>query len=275
MTTTTTSTRVDLGLTGIMPLRNAVKLGYPFELALASLMDFCEGNVLVGVCTDSEDDTADRVRALGAKVVDVQWDMTNHQGYGQSEIAKQTQVLVDMVTTPWCLSLQADEVLHTGQKKDLHRELFWARNVSAFGLVRLYFYGGLHQFRDDWSVPCYRLIQPELWEADPYSGGMQFAYLGHADEQSRREVMPGVLMYHYSRVGDPASVAQRVRNLDTFYHDPDKVLAPDEVGTYDFTELRQLDTYRRDATIEVAKDAKLVAFDPASHPPGAVEFFGG
>lgn len=261
-------------LTGIMPLRNAVKLGYSFELAVASLMDFCDGNVLVGVCTDSEDDTAERVRALGARVVDVTWDMTNHRGHGHSEIAKQTQALVDMVRTPWCLSLQADEVLHTNQKSDLHHEILLARETSAFGLLRLYFYGGLDRFRDDWSVPCYRVIKPALWKADQHSGGMQFVPRPELSTHPRRGPMPGVLMYHYSRVGDPAAVAQRVRNLDTFYHDPSDVLPADEVPAYDFNELRQLDTYRRDAVIEVAPGAKLVDFDLTSHPPRVVEFFG-
>ena len=257
-----------------MPLRNAVKLGYPFELAVASLLDFCEGNVLVGVCTDSEDDTADRVRALGATVVDAQWDMSNHEGFGDSEIAKQTQALVDMVQTPWCLSLQADEVLHVEQKANFRRELYWARgrSVSAFSMIRLYFYGGLGTIRDDWTVPCTRLIQPALWSADKFSGGMQF--VGREGVRPV-ELMGGVSMYHYSRVGDPQMVAQRVRNLDTFYHDPERVLGPDEVSDYDFTTLRKLDTYVRSHVTEVAREAKLREFNLTSHPPGVVSYFGG
>jgi hypothetical protein len=35
-------------------------------------------------------------------------------------------------------------------------------------------------------------------------------------------------------MGDPMTIARRVRNLDTFYHDPSTLIPEDELRPYDF-----------------------------------------
>lgn len=99
-------------ISGVMPLRNAVRLGYPFDLAVGSLQRLC-AEVVVLVDPTSEDDTVKRVRALGPdRIVESVWDMGNHAGHVHGEIAKQTTVACTAVMGDWISSLQADEVLH-------------------------------------------------------------------------------------------------------------------------------------------------------------------
>ena len=49
-----------------------------------------------------------------------------------------------------------------------------------------------------------------------------------------RHVQSPVWMWHYVRMGDPMTIARRVRNLDTFYHDPATLIPEDQLQPYDF-----------------------------------------
>lgn len=255
-------------ITGVMPLRNATKLGYPYELALRSLRPLCD-EVVVLVDPSSEDDTLARVRALDPdKVVESVWDMTNHEGHTNCEISVQTAKAVEAASGDWVFSLQADEVLHESDAAELRRVAGHAERAGVTGLelTRLYFYGSLAKVRLDWSLWLLRFFKRGCWKPD-VDGAMRFDPVG---VQRRWQVLPNI--YHYSRVGDPQKVAERVRNLDTFFHAPEKVAA--EVGPYDYGQLRKLDTYVVGAKIEEDRQAQLVDFEVSRHPRAVREMMG-
>jgi len=270
-------------LSGILPLRNGVRLGYPFDLAIRSLQRVCD-EVVILVDPTSEDDTVSRVRALGPDhLVLSPWDMTNHRaGQGQSEIARQTAIALEHATGRWVLSLQADEVLHAGERETLRADIARAEAEGIHGveLERLYFYGGLDQIRADWTMPLLRLFRRGVYVPDPTCGAMSFlprrpVYPGRGGVPAPRQMRSAARIYHYARVGDPALMAQRVRNLDTFYHAPETVAAPDEVAPYDASVCRKLDTYVHGAIPEADPGARLVPFPLDGHPPGVLEHFHG
>lgn len=256
-------------ISGIMPLRNAVKLGYPFELAIRSLRPLCD-EVVVLVDPTSEDDTLERVKALSPdRIVESAWDMTNHAGHVHGEIAKQTARACEAASGDWILSLQADEVLHEGEVGLLREAMARAEREGRTGIEmkRLYFYGDLGHIRDDWTVWLLRLFRKGHWAADPVSGAMQFI----AATEGERRMHGPARIYHYSRVGDPMEVARRVRNLDLFYHLPATVGEVEE--PYDFTKTRKLDTYVKGHVAEVDPAATLTPFT-GTHPAGVREHFG-
>jgi len=262
-------------ISGVMPLRNAVKLWYPFELAIRSLRPICD-EVVVLVDPTSEDDSLARVRALAGEfrdftVIESVWNMDNHKGFGESEIAKQTSIVCEAAGGDWIFSLQADEVLHEAEAESTRAACTTADadGVSALSLSRLYFYGGLTTYRDNWTVPCLRLFRRGKWVPDRFSGGMQFVPVSDA-ERSR---LITSRIFHYSRVGDPAIVARRVRNLDTFYHEPAKVKAEEDIAPYTFDQLRKLDTYVEEHVTEADDDAKLCPFPLEGHPRAAIAHF--
>ena len=82
-------------LSGILPLRNGVSLGYPFDLAIRSLQRLCD-EVVVSVDPTGDDGTLERVTAMDVRVIESRWDMTNHRAHDgvSSEIAKQTAIAV-------------------------------------------------------------------------------------------------------------------------------------------------------------------------------------
>jgi hypothetical protein len=269
-------------ITGIMPLRNAVKLQYPFELAIKSLRPLCD-EVLILVDPTSEDDTCARVRALADAgfvdtIVESAWDMGNHRGHVNCEISVQTAKVCAAASGDWIMSLQADEVLHEDSAYGLRKSAMVAEQsfadhgqyaATGIELRRLYFHGGLGQYRQDWTQWLLRLFKRGLWRPD-IDGAMKFDPVNPIE---KRWQIPHHI-FHYSRVGDPQVIAERVRNLDGFFHAP-AAIQSGRIAPYDFTRLRKLDTYVKDAPIEVATDAVLSDFDPAGHPAGVREYFDG
>jgi len=261
-------------ISGVMPLRNAVKLEYPFEAAIASLRPLCD-EVVVLVDPTSTDDTVARVRALKPDVlVESAWDTENHDGHRRGEVAVQTAVALDAASGDWVLSLQADEMLHEGGAAAARTaaEDAGARNVTAFCLRRWYFFGSLDIYRDNWTVWLPRFFRRNRWRPDPHSGAMYF--LPEEAAVDRSEQLDGVSIYHYSRIGDPAAVARRVRNLDTLYHHPSTVASESEVKPYEFSP-RKLDTYVIGAPAEADDAAHLLPFPIEKHPAAARRLFGG
>lgn len=264
-------------ITGVMPLRNATKLGYPIDLSIPSLFPICD-EIIIGVDIGSEDDTFDRAVELcreapiDATVVTTNWDLDNHGGHvGESEIAKQTQLLCDQAKGDWILSLQADEVMHELDAVSIRGAVEMAelsRTVTGLWMQRYYFYQGLHLMRDNWTFPLMRLFKRECWTTDGFSGAMQFNPVG------AQGALPfdGVGIYHYSRIGDPETIARRIRNLDTFYHHPDKLAAEAEVEPYDFG-LRKLDTFEKGRDEGLDTKARLVPFPLHAHPAGVLEHY--
>lgn len=256
-------------ISGVMPLRNAVKLGYPFRVAIRSLRPLCD-EVVVLVDPTSEDDTLEQVRALGVdRIVESVWDMNNHQGHTNCEISVQTQKVCEAASGDWIMSLQADEVLHEDSAAELRAHIARAEGSSVTGIEmsRLYFYGSLEQYRVDWTLWLLRLFKRGLWKPD-VDGAMRFDPIDRSHLSMR---VPNDL-FHYSRVGNARQIADRVRNLDSFFHAPEKI-ATGDLPPYDFDTLRKLDTYVVGTSPEVDPGAQLAPYRLEEHPRAALEYF--
>jgi hypothetical protein len=253
-------------LSGVIPLRNAVQLGYPFELAIASLRMLCD-EVVVLVDPTSDDDTVARVcEQAPHKVVESAWDMRYRPG--ENEIAEQTKKACSAASGEWIFSLQADELLHEDDIEPIREAIETAEREGATGieLQRLYFYGSLRHIREDWTLYLTRLFKRRRWA--PNFDAMSFDPC-IAGERCLRSV---ARIFHYSRIGDSQQVAERVRNLDRFYH-PGGEVRTDAVEPYDFGHLRKLDTYVVGHVPENAEAAVLVAFPLDAHPTAALRHF--
>lgn len=265
-------------ISGIIILRNAVKLGYPFGLAIQSMGMLCD-EIIALVDPTSEDDTLPMVtdaayratdhRTSVVKVVESNWDMSNHYGHTNCEISVQTAKALERATGDWVLSLQADEVLHEDDIAPLRKviEIADEKGISGIELQRLYFYGSLEKLREDWTLWMVRLFKRGCWKPD-VDGAMRFDPIGH-QIRMRTEA---ARIFHYSRVGDPKQIADRVRNLDRFFHAPEKVQDGD-LPAYDFAALRKLDTYVVGHEAETDPVARLMNFPVGCHPKAAREYF--
>lgn len=273
---------------GILPLRAGVALGYPFELAVRSLQRFCN-HVVVSVdpTTADAEETVRRLWALNedwgdtgrVEVISSSWDMTNHNGMNNNEISVQTDYLIEYVSAycaqrdDWIYSLQADEIIHEDDASKLRELVERAAQEGLTGIEqeRIYFYGDLETVRTDWTICMVRLFQRECWEPDR-DGAMRFWPAHHpgnvtvAQDWSDAVTVP---IYHYSRIGDPKLIAERIRGLDRMFHAPEKVTEGD-LPAYDFVP-RQLDTYVKDAPAELAPG--VLQPWTGNHPAGVRDFY--
>ena len=96
-------------ISGFTIARNAVKLCFPLEASIASLLDVCD-EVVVNV-GQSEDETLEVVRSIGSpkvRVFESTWDL----GKRNYMLGEETLKAMRACTHPWGIYIQADEVLH-------------------------------------------------------------------------------------------------------------------------------------------------------------------
>lgn len=216
-------------------IRNAVKLRYPLYNVVNSVVGLSD-EILISADPTSEDDTLDLVYDIMLEInavhqglvryVESPWDMSNVSSTG-AEFAHQTNIAINRCKGDFILSLQADEAIHEQDHKKIRGLIEEAdyKNIDAYSMTRLYFYGDMDTIRTDWTVPIIRLFRKgtrrSCGDAMNTSGSSKVA---HCD----------VPIYHYSRIGDPEIISQRILSLDSLFHDKDKLLDKENLKPYDF-----------------------------------------
>ena len=101
--------RVVVQVSGFTIVRNAIKLDFPVEASIRSLLPVCD-EVVVNVGR-SEDETLALVRSIRdpkIRIVETEWDMTRRN----TVLGFETLRAMRECRFPWGIYIQADEVLH-------------------------------------------------------------------------------------------------------------------------------------------------------------------
>ncbi len=257
-------------ISGCVAARNSVKFGYPLRECLLSLRPICDEVVLAYDPTtdDGTHELALQLRdELDIVLCESRWDMTNMQK--GLEIGHQSQVAVDACrgATEWRLCVQQDEAFHEDDHGKIKELVYTAgTHDTGFDFVRPYFFGNLHTIRKDWSVKITRLTRKGTHTYDGFDGQNSIP-VGAWPVQ---HVESGIWMFHYSRIGDPALIAKRVRNVDTFFHAEDNLPKESELPPYDFS-TKEYDSY---AFTENPKEtqSELLRYE-GSHPQAFAELY--
>ncbi len=227
-------------ISGCVAARNSVKFGYPLRQCLQALRPLCD-EVVLAYDPTTEDGTHELALELRDELdivlFESPWDMLNmKKGF---EIGHQSQVAVGACSpaTEWRLCVQQDEAFHEDDSAALKELVRTApSDVTGFDFVRPYFFGNLHTIRKDWTVKLTRLTRKGTHTYDGFDGQNcnPVGPVRHAES--------GLWLYHYSRIGDPQVIAERVRNVDTFFHAEENLPQESELPPYDFT-TREYDSY--------------------------------
>jgi hypothetical protein len=238
-------------ISGYVVARNVVKFGYPVFGCLSALRPICEDLVL-SYDPYTDDGTFDLVRKLAEDLdltlYESRWDMDNlTRGL---EIGIQTDIAMSRCKNQWRLSLQLDEAFHEDDIDEIKELPLKAAAEGACGVdfTRMYFYKDLHTIRKDW---CAQITRLTYGETHTYSmgDGMGCVPTYHSFE---KHLPTNIWMFHYSRIGDPALISQRIRNLDTFFHEEKSLVTEEELPDYDFV-CREFDNFaKEDRPKEVA-----------------------
>lgn len=276
-----------LFISGFTVARNVIRLGYPASQSIRSARPICDEYIL-SYDPWSDDGTEEWARQIGQeldlKLVENKWEvMENGQMWYDkkrdiNEIARQTAFAASQCSHEWNLYVQLDEGFHEDHHADI-RDAILNLPPSHTGLdfYRLAFYKNLHTIRADWTTFCTRAVRKGTHNYLVPGGGMsaqalvgEHAQLLSSKKTGERDKV--FWLYHYVRMGEPETIARRVRNLDTFYHDPSTLIPEDQLQPYDFKprEFDNTSLVEAERPRQVAEDLRVYQ---GTHPFPFAEFY--
>ncbi|HET9727385.1 MAG TPA: hypothetical protein VFP28_10765 [Gemmatimonadales bacterium] len=200
-------------VSGFTIVRNAIKLDFPVEASIRSILPVCD-EVVVNVGR-SEDETLDLVRSIGdpkLRVVETEWDMTRRN----TVLGHETLRAMRECRHPWGIYIQADEVLHergAAELADAIQRHDGDARVEGLLVRYLHFYGGFDTIATHrrWYRREVRAVRldPGL-EIRPYQGAQGFRVGPH--HRKIRARLTGAEMFHYGWAR-PAEALREKREL--------------------------------------------------------------
>jgi hypothetical protein len=200
-------------VSGFTIVRNAIKLDFPVEASIRSILPICD-EVVVNVGR-SDDDTLELVRSIGdpkIRILETEWDMTRRN----TVLGHETHRAMRACAHPWGVYIQADEVLHERGAAELAAAIQSSdRDHRIEGLLvrYLHFYGGFETVATHrrWYRREVRVVRltPEL-DIRPYQGAQGFR-VGPANRRIRAR-LTSAEMFHYGWAR-PAHALQEKREL--------------------------------------------------------------
>lgn len=210
-------------ISGFTFVRNAVKLDFPVEASIRSLLPACD-EVVVAV-GKGEDATLDLVRAIDdprIRVLETEWDLTR----GRAVLADQTDLAFRACRHPWAIYIQADEVLADGSAQRLRDAIDAADlDTRVEGLVvrYLHFYGGFDQ------VATHRRMyrrEVRALRTDPALGIHSFrdaqGFRVGADDRKVRARLTDAVMLHYGWARAPGALPSKQEEHSVIFQWSDK-----------------------------------------------------
>lgn len=211
-------------ISGFSFCRNLVKLDYPFEESIRSLLPLVDEFVIaVG---DSEDDTLARIERIGdprIKIIKTVWDTKlNKDGL---IYAQQTNIALENCNpnSDWAIYLQGDEVLHEKDYPGILQAMKTYKNDrSVLGLMMRY----IHFVVDYWNIDPWayrrsiRVIRPDgsvksVGDAIGFARSSDSLYIGKKQKKLWRW-SPGHI-YHYGWVKDPKLLREKMLHKVDWY----------------------------------------------------------
>lgn len=200
-------------VSGFTIVRNAVKLDFPVEASIRSLLPVCD-EVVVNVGR-SDDGTLDLVRSISdprIRILEAEWDMTQRN----TVLGHESLRAMRACAYPWGVYIQADEVLHEQGAAELAEAIQrHDADTRVEGLLvrYLHFYGGFETVATHrrWYRREVRAVRldPGL-DIRPYQGAQGFRVgRGHRKIRAR---LTAAEMFHYGWAR-PAQALREKREL--------------------------------------------------------------
>ena len=200
-------------ISGFTIVRNAIKLDFPVEASIRSILPVCD-EVVVNVGR-SEDETLGLVRSIAdpkIRIIETEWDMSRRN----TVLGAETLRAMRACTHPWGIYIQADEVLHQDGAAELAaavRTHHGDPKVEGLLVRYLHFYGGFQTIATHrrWYRREVRAVRldPAL-DIRPYQGAQGFRV--GPEHRRIRARLTGAQMFHYGWAR-PAQALREKREL--------------------------------------------------------------
>jgi len=190
-------------ISGFTFLRNGVKLGFPFEASVRSLLPLVDEFVIaVG---RGEDDTRERLLAIGdpkIRLIDTVWnERMESRGF---VYAQQKMIAQYACTGDWAFYLEGDEVLHEAELAAIRASVerhHADRRIEALVFDYLHFYGSPHWLATSpaWYRRECRLIRNTIRSYAP-DGQFWVVMDRHRRGRHPNAALANAHIYHYGHV---------------------------------------------------------------------------
>ena len=232
-------------VSGFTFVRDAVRLDYPLKESILSALPIVDEFVVnLGDCTD---DTEELIHSIGSpkvRILHTKWDPSRFVRGATN--ADQTNIALDACRNPWCLYLQADELI---SEKDFDSILSSMEKASARddidGLLFHYYH-----FWGDYS----RVQTAHNWydrEIRAIRNGRGIRSIRSAQSFRKssgklRVIDCGAHVYHYGWVRHPEVMRRKTIALDSLHH-PTKWVEnrhPEPSKPWDYGPLEKVSAFR-------------------------------
>lgn len=202
-------------ISGFTILRGAVRLGYPFEASLRSLLPLVD-ELIVSV-GDDDDGTWEAVAAIGDPRVRAFRSTWRLPSVGGHVLSEQTNIALGRCTGDWAIYLQGDEVLHEDDLPVVRHALQDHHDRRTEGLVfrYLHFWRDYRHVADDWLRFYPRAVRAVKRRPGIESAGDACGFVRRHGDRLRGLIKAdgGARVFHYGWCNPPALQAARVENL--------------------------------------------------------------
>jgi len=234
-----------VGISGFTFVRDAIRLEYPIEESIRSALPIVDEFVVnVGDCTD---DTLQVIEAINdPRIVIIRTDWNPERFVAGATNADQTNIALDRCTRPWCLYLQADEVIH---EEDHPRIVRTIENCDSRpevdGLLFHYnhFWGNYDRVHrgHNWYDLDIRMIRN-----DPAIRSWKSAQSFRKNGGKLTVVDSEAWIYHYGWVRHPRVMKHKKIALDSLHHDKSWVKDnnPEPERPWDYGPLERIPSFR-------------------------------
>ncbi|MEC8511049.1 MAG: hypothetical protein VX015_02810 [Planctomycetota bacterium] len=210
-------------LSGFTFLRNGAKLHYPIIESIRSALPLVDEFVIALGDSDPDDDTAERIAAIGSdKVVtfDTVWDLERYPR--GTEHAHQTDLAKERCSGDWLIYLQGDEVLHEEDLEVIRASCErWLDDERVEGMLfdYLHFWGDYDHAHDShsWYKQEVRIVRnrPEIHSfrsAQSFRRIPDFDGVSYRDKEGTEKITvvhSGARIFHYGWVRPPAAMQKK------------------------------------------------------------------
>jgi glycosyltransferase involved in cell wall biosynthesis len=212
----------DLRVSGFTFVRDAVRLDYPIVESIRSALPIVDEYIVnVGDCTD---DTLEVINAIDdPRIRIVRTDWNPDRFVAGATNADQTNIALDQCVHPWCLYLQADELIHEddyGKITGAMDEYTQREDVDGLLFHYNHFWGDYDRVHrgHNWYDRDIRAIKNGRG-IKSYKSAQSFRKNG----SKLRVADCGARIFHYGWVRHPDVMRRKQIALDSLHHDQEWV----------------------------------------------------
>jgi hypothetical protein len=247
-------------ISGFTFARNALRLDYPLEEALRSVLPVVDELVVAVASADEDDHTRSLVESIDDPrilIVDVTWDDSR----GELNYSDLTNAALELCSGDWLLYIQADEVLHQDDHAPLLarcEELLGDRRVEGLLFDYLHFFGDYRHLQTGhgWYQREIRIVRGGIG-ARSVRDAQSFRY---PDQRRLTVARAHARVFHYGWVRHPRFMQAKAREFWSHRRSPEEVAA--EVGSseaFDYGPLGRLADFT--GTHPSAMSRRIAAMD--------------